>query len=322
MFLLFTHQQDYYTIDLVKSSLESSGFEALRLNTDDFPLHIELTQEFCGTSSGYIYYNDKRIATNDVQGVWLRKFFSPKVDSSIDEVYRKGCFYESLETLKGFFYTLNHVTWIDPLDVVSYASNKLVQLQVAQRVGLRIPRTMVTNNQQDLRNFYNANNGDIVVKMQTTLSTSMQGGGLFLHTSRVTANDLEDAALVSLCPLMFQELIEKEYELRVIYVDGAFFAGKMDASSSKSGQVDCRLAGVDEFCWQAYELPQPVMLQLDSYMKSMGLLFGAIDLIKSAKGEYVFLEVNPTGEWGMLQRDLNLPIAQAIASTLIKKARK
>lgn len=322
MFLFFTHQQDYYTVDLVKSILEQKGFDALRLNTDDFPLYIELTQEFSGVGSGYICYKEQRIAASDIQGVWLRKFFSPKVDPSIDEAYRKGCFHESLETLKGFFYTLNHVTWIDPLNVVSYASSKSVQLQVAQRVGLRIPRTMVTNNQQDLRNFYNANNGDIVVKMQTTLSTSMQGGGLFLHTSRVTADDLEDAALVSLCPLMFQELIEKEYELRVIYVDGAFFTGKMDASSSKSGQVDCRLAGVDEFCWQAYELPQPIKLQLDSYMKSMGLLFGAIDLIKSAKGEYVFLEVNPTGEWGMLQRDLNLPIAQAIASTLIKKARK
>jgi len=48
------------------------------------------------------------------------------------------------------------------------------------------------------------------------------------------------------------------------------------------------------------------------------VLRGTIDcLIRRPDGAHVFLEVNPTGEWGMLERDLGLPIADAIAEELI-----
>jgi glutathione synthase/RimK-type ligase-like ATP-grasp enzyme len=51
-------------------------------------------------------------------------------------------------------------------------------------------------------------------------------------------------------------------------------------------------------------------------MQALGLSFGAVDFIRTPEGEHVFLEVNPSGEWGMLQRDLGLPIAEAIADIL------
>jgi glutathione synthase/RimK-type ligase-like ATP-grasp enzyme len=59
---------------------------------------------------------------------------------------------------------------------------------------------------------------------------------------------------------------------------------------------------------------------LRALMTELGLVFGAIDLICTPAGEYVFLEVNPGGEWGMLERDLRLPIADAIARALLVPA--
>jgi len=53
-------------------------------------------------------------------------------------------------------------------------------------------------------------------------------------------------------------------------------------------------------------------------MLDLGLVFGAVDLICTPAGEYVFLEVNPGGEWGMLERDLGLPISEAIAAALLE----
>jgi glutathione synthase/RimK-type ligase-like ATP-grasp enzyme len=52
-------------------------------------------------------------------------------------------------------------------------------------------------------------------------------------------------------------------------------------------------------------------------MDRLGLAYGAIDVIRTPDGNHVFLEVNPIGEWGMLQRDLGLPIADAIADALL-----
>jgi hypothetical protein len=36
-----------------------------------------------------------------------------------------------------------------------------------------------------------------------------------------------------------------------------------------------------------------------------------------AEDRHIFLELNPAGEWGWLQRDLGFPIAEAIAETLL-----
>jgi glutathione synthase/RimK-type ligase-like ATP-grasp enzyme len=52
-------------------------------------------------------------------------------------------------------------------------------------------------------------------------------------------------------------------------------------------------------------------------MESLGLTFGAIDLIQKPDGEFVFLEVNPNGQWLWLERMLNLGISQAVAEWLI-----
>jgi glutathione synthase/RimK-type ligase-like ATP-grasp enzyme len=48
----------------------------------------------------------------------------------------------------------------------------------------------------------------------------------------------------------------------------------------------------------------------------LNLTFGAFDLIQTPDDEYIFLEVNPVGEWGMLERDLDFAIADSIARLL------
>jgi hypothetical protein len=66
------------------------------------------------------------------------------------------------------------------------------------------------------------------------------------------------------------------------------------------------------------QLPAEVARSLNLLMTELGLVFGAVDLICTTGGEYVFLEVNPGGEWGMLERNLGLPISEAIAEALLE----
>ena len=42
-------------------------------------------------------------------------------------------------------------------------------------------------------------------------------------------------------------------------------------------------------------------------------------MIKNTGGQYVFLEVNPQGEWGMVQKYLSYPIGETIADKLITR---
>ena len=55
---------------------------------------------------------------------------------------------------------------------------------------------------------------------------------------------------------------------------------------------------------------------LRALVRALGLVYGAADLIRTPDGEHVFLELNPGGEWGMLELALELPIAAALARSL------
>ena len=106
--------------------------------------------------------------------------------------------------------------------------------------------------------------------------------------------------------------------MRVAWVAGRAFVGALDASGTSRGQTDWRRVAPEECRWQKAQLPSEVASSLQALMFELGLVFGAVDLIVNPSGEHVFLEVNPGGEWGMLERDLGLPISEAIAAALLE----
>ncbi|MEH2041959.1 MAG: hypothetical protein V7L12_01300, partial [Nostoc sp.] len=164
--------------------------------------------------------------------------------------------------------------------------------------------------------------GKMIVKLLRPLSFGMQASSFFMYTSAVKEEDLLDAETLRYCPVMFQEQIPKQQELRVVYVNGNLFVGALDASEYAASTQDWRRETKKILTWQPERLPDKLIRCLDAFMAKFGLVFGAFDFIKTPSGEYVFLEINPTGEWGMLERDLDYPIALAIASALLSTSPK
>jgi glutathione synthase/RimK-type ligase-like ATP-grasp enzyme len=60
-----------------------------------------------------------------------------------------------------------------------------------------------------------------------------------------------------------------------------------------------------------------VAAKLLQFMEHFGLNYGAIDIIVTVDGRYVFLEVNPVGEFFWLELYAGLPISNAIADLLL-----
>lgn len=52
-------------------------------------------------------------------------------------------------------------------------------------------------------------------------------------------------------------------------------------------------------------------------MKDMNLSFGAFDYIVTLDDEWIFLEINPNGQWLWLEQSLDLDISQKIIDYLI-----
>jgi MvdC family ATP-grasp ribosomal peptide maturase len=316
--LLLTHSEDFYTVDLVSEALARKGVRPIRFNTDLFPSLVQLSARAGDERAAQLTTETgERVSVAAVRAVWARKIWSPRMSDDLDERYRSMCIGESVAALGGFLDALHDARWVNDLERQRAAENKQRQLRLATRAGLRVPRTLVTNDPAAARKFFAETEGQTVAKLLRPLAVSMDAAQPFVYTSRVREEDLANAETLRHSPMVFQELIPKVYELRVAFVAGEVFAGAIDASDTSRGQVDWRRVAPEECHWQKAELPIEVTSGLRALMSELGLVFGAIDLICTPSGEYVFLEVNPGGEWGMLERDLDLPISGAIAKALL-----
>lgn len=317
--LLLTHSGDFYNVDLVAQALARMGVRPIRFNTDLFPSLIKLSAR-AGDERAAQLVTEKgdQISTEEVRAVWARKLWAPRMADDLDGRYRSMCISESVAALDGFLDALHDARWVNDLDRERNAENKQRQLRLAARAGLRVPRTLVTNDPVASRQFFAETEGQTVAKLLRPIAVSMNADKPFVYTNRVREEDLAGAEALRHSPMVFQELIPKAYELRVAWVAGETFAGALNATGTSGGHTDWRRAAPEECRWQMAQLPIEVANSLQSLMSELGLVFGAVDLICTPSGEHVFLEVNPSGEWGMLERDLGLPISEAIARALLE----
>ncbi|PIF46804.1 MvdC family ATP-grasp ribosomal peptide maturase [Chryseobacterium sp. 52] len=313
MILCITHSQDFYNIDVFFEYLNTKNIPYFRLNSDRMNHFqkisvnedsFELTDESGNT-----------VHSRDIKGVWHRKAWGISIPEELDEDYKK-IFLNGYASLRYNLMTvLENIPWINPYENErKIDGNKMLQLKLAKENNLTIPETIFSNDEEKITAFFHEYcNGKAVAKLHSLTAKTMNGENL-ISTMIIEEDTLENISDITYCPMIFQPYVDKEYELRIVYIAGDFFTGKINNSEN----VDWRLAQEDYF-WSAYELPGHVKAGLASMMKEMGLYIGAIDMIKGKDGEYYFLEVNPQGEWGMLQHELGFPIAEKIADNLIKR---
>ncbi|WP_419494071.1 MvdC/MvdD family ATP grasp protein [Chryseobacterium bernardetii] len=313
MILCITHSQDFYTIDRFFQYLSSKNIPYFRLNSDQLN-HLQKIS--ISEDSFQITGEDgKSVSSNDITGVWNRKIWRISVPEELDQEYEKIFLNEYAHLRYNLFTQLQHLPWINPYENEKKVDgNKMFQLKVAKRNHLTIPPTVFTNDEEKVKAFFEEHcSGKAIAKLHGVTRKTMSGENL-ISTMVIEQETLENLSGMIYCPMIFQPYINKEYELRIMYVDGEFYTGKINNSEN----ADWRVSHKDYF-WTAYELPADIRTNLTSMMKEMGLYMGAIDMIRGKDGKYYFLEVNPQGEWGMLQKELGFPIAERIADNLIKR---
>ena len=318
--LLLTHSGDHYTVGRVAQELSRRGAFPLRIDTDGFPAELELTTSVDPDRTDVtLRIAGHEVPGSEVQSVWLRRLVPSRLDEDLEPSWREGCLRESRAALDGFLDGLvaQGCRFVNPLDAGQAASHKLRQLRLARSLGLEVPRTLVTNDAARVRSFFEQLQGRMVAKMLTPLSQSMDGRQPFVFTSAIGPEHLEELEGLRHSPMVFQERVDKARELRVAIVGKRCFVGAMEAVRSETGRVDWRRASPEECSWRHGELPPEVARRLTRLVAELGLVYGAADLIVTPDGRHVFLEVNPGGEWGMLERELGLPIAAALAEALL-----
>jgi glutathione synthase/RimK-type ligase-like ATP-grasp enzyme len=256
-----------------------------------------------------------------VSAIWHRRLnIGGKIPTGLPAQMRGASIGESRATVLGMLASLD-VFRMDQHERIQRAGNKQLQLQAARAMGLRIPRTLITNDPQAVKDFAKTCENGLIAKMLSSFAIYEEGQEKVVFTNRVAPEHLEELEGLHLCPMTFQEMVPKALELRVTIVGNQTFAASIDSQSSERATHDWRRDGVGLLQdWERYELPGDIEQRLMGLMDYFGLNYGAIDIVVTPAGDHVFLEVNPVGEFFWLERCPGLPISRAIAGVLLGRA--
>jgi glutathione synthase/RimK-type ligase-like ATP-grasp enzyme len=264
------------------------------------------------------------INSSKIGAVWYRKPDNPNL-THLDESVKGYAFDECKKTLSGLYLYLNHCFWISPLQNLQNASNKPFQLNLVSNLGFTVPDTIVTNNPDDVWNFYKDNNGNIIYKtLSTGIISSKRNEWEYpevhfeIYTTPINVTTKEDFNSVKNCPCLFQSYIPKKFELRITVVDHKVFAAEIHSQENPATMHDWRRDELDDITHKIHELPPEVSEMCVSLVDKLGLNFGAIDMIYTPNNEYVFLEINPNGNFAWIEDRTGLRISKAIAKSLVK----
>jgi glutathione synthase/RimK-type ligase-like ATP-grasp enzyme len=121
-------------------------------------------------------------------------------------------------------------------------------------------------------------------------------------------------------PVCIQEAVPKRIEVRATVVGDQVFPIAIDSQARPETRHDARKGPLAETAghYAAAELPPEVAQQCLGLVQHFGLDYGAIDLILTPDGEYVFLELNTTGAWVWAEKITGLPITDALADLIVR----
>lgn len=190
------------------------------------------------------------------------------------------------------------------------AGMKPYQLRVAQTGGLRVPDTLMTNDAEAARAFVNKHGGRVVHKVVKTPRDR------FVGTKKWHPDDEAELKWLYLTPTFFQEQIVAPHELRLTIVGRRIFAAEFEVGADLA---DAR--SLLDVPFVQHQLPQETAALLLKLMDELGLQYGTIDLKHCENGEYVFLEINPQGQFLYVEIKTGMPITRAMAELLAHEAR-
>lgn len=301
----------------VLDRLKARGADVALLDLSTFPQQAELAIEFDGSSGDRHTLRGSQLQLDFAECgvVWWRRpqpfMLHPEVTGPTEHSF---AYAETQAAFSGLWLTLGAL-WINHPTRDEEAGRKVYQLKVAKELGFRIPDTCITNSPAQARRFI-ARQGD-----RGTIYKAFSGTEqAWRETRLLKPEEVELMDAVRYAPVIFQEYIPAEVDLRITMVGDSIFPAAI-YSQQTSYKVDFRMT-MDDAAIAAVELPESLQERLRAYMTRLGLVYGAIDMRLTPDGTYVFLEINPSGQWLFVENRTELRITDALVDLMLSNDRR
>jgi len=319
MILILSSSGDV-NVDYVITWLDHYNYNYKRINADE----IADESIWFSVIEKKLIIKDEPLNINEINAVWFRKFGRFRRSSYYKIAKEKVSQSDLLQIsneyntiLRTLILMLKDKKWLT--SPWSSSVNKLDILSVASKYGFAIPETFIISNKKDLINLVNQYHSVISKSVYEPHFIEKENGFYSMFTKEIEKDDIGKFP-DTFFPSLIQKKISKQYELRIFYLDGKFFTMAIFSQSNKQTELDFRKHDWDNPSRRVpYKLPNKIENNLHQMLQELSLNCCSIDMIKSSDdNKYYFLEINPTGEFGMTSFACNYEVYNAIASTLIK----
>lgn len=315
--LLITNKTDV-TTDFIVRRLKEKNVNFYRFNTEDIGNSVDVIFDF---ERKIFHLNDRELDIEvdllKVQAVYFRR---PEINNRLEKLSKAEHSFlvgEFSYTLEGIYKILDNAFWLNRVDAIRNAENKIYQLILAERIGLKIPQSLITTEGQYAMAFYDRNDQECIIKpIRSGLVADDEHEEAVIFTNRVYL-DNDNIDKVAYCPTFFQKHIRKAGDIRVTVVGDQIFSALIHSQDSDESKVDWRKSqtGLQH---NNHILPKDITDKCLRLVESLSLNFGAIDFVLDKDGKYIFLEINPNGQWAWIERLLGLDISDAITNVLLQ----
>ncbi|EOX8517602.1 hypothetical protein [Salmonella enterica] len=291
--LILSSMYDFST-DLVVQRLENNGDNFIRLNKEqlsDYEIFLDPINTILRVKGEYV-----DVETSNVKSVWFRQpvFLRNTPGRSID-INEQLSLSQWNAFLRGLM-VFDKAYWMNWPQATYAAESKPYQLMIAKKIGLSVPQTIISNS----LGFEKLPSTKFIIKSMDTVLLKENDDCYFTYTSKANPADFT-LDKTKQAPITFQEYIEDKLDIRVTIVGSKVYAVAIKSNGNAISD-DWRTLKKEDLEYIDIELPVRIKKLCIEYVKLLGLNYGAIDFIKT-KDEYIFIEINPTGEWGWLSND-------------------
>jgi ATP-GRASP peptide maturase of grasp-with-spasm system len=320
------------TTEVVVDWLRAWGVPHIRINATDISNAHPGSRAVFSISKGAVSVrlniDGVDIDPADIKVVWFRRW-AYSADARVprlftDQNYRTDSnvffsahhlFQELQGVSKFLFATLSSSKWLG--DPKTATPNKLQVLKLASEAGLDVPDTLITADAGELQQFIRKHGAVITKPVVDMLMCSFDNRQYATYTSVIDEESLTDPSRQSSFPALYQEKLDKKYEIRTFYLNGECYSMAMFTQQKATTQADFRRYSYEDPVREVpYQLPASVESAIRELMENLDLDTGSIDIVRTTDDRFVFLEVNPVGQFGMVSVPCNYNLEGKVARYL------
>ncbi len=225
---------------------------------------------------------------------------------------------ETARLFDSLWANMTNALWVSAPHRIRHANLKLRQLKLATKLGFVVPDFLVTNQPDDARRFIEDHPDGVIVKALHMPALMVDEQAATIYTHLIEPADLEILDSVRFGPTFLQAFVRKRRDLRITVVGDRIFPVAIDSTMLDTAWTDFRRAEVFDMPHDPVAIPPALEQACFALVRSLGLNFGAIDVLETEDDGYVFLEINPNGQWMWIEWMTELPISQAMCDLLTK----